>query len=147
MAKPHFVIHKIQAALELHSKQVSNKANILFVNVGQCIGAAIYLMWTVGLSGVGPALVGTLMARPKCSKYYSKYMVHCSENNKSLVQIENRSNHQVRPTVMSVDFRSLRVPPLVEDKRVYAIVAKSLLPYITSVSNVWNVIYAKLFVK
>ena len=32
-------------------------------------------------------------------------------------------------------------------KRVYAIVAKSLLPYITSVPNFWNVIYAKLFVK
>ena len=42
---------------------------------------------------------------------------------------------------------SLRVAPSVKDERVYAIVAKSLLPYITSISNFWNVIYAKLFCK
>ena len=43
---------------------------------------------------------------------------------------------------------SLRVSPSVKDGRVYAIlVAKSLLPYFTSVLNFWNVIYAKLFVK
>ena len=42
---------------------------------------------------------------------------------------------------------SLHVAPFVNDERVYAIVAKSLLSYITSVPNSWNVIYAKLFVK
>ena len=42
---------------------------------------------------------------------------------------------------------SLHVAPSVKDKRVYTIVAKSLLPHITSVPNYWNIIYAKLFVK
>ena len=45
---------------------------------------------------------------------------------------------------------SLCVAPSVNiraDKTVYAIVAKSLLPYITSVPNFWNIIYEKLFVK
>ena len=42
---------------------------------------------------------------------------------------------------------SLRVAPSVKDERVYAIVAKSLLSYITFVPNFWNAIYAKLFVK
>ena len=42
---------------------------------------------------------------------------------------------------------SLPVAPSIEDEKVYAIVAKSLLSYITSVPNFWNVIYAKLFVK
>ena len=42
---------------------------------------------------------------------------------------------------------SLRVTPSVKDERVYAIVAKSLLPYITYVPNFWNVIHVKLFVK
>ena len=42
---------------------------------------------------------------------------------------------------------SLRVAPSVKDERVYAIVAKNLLSYITSVPDFWNVIYAKLFVK
>ena len=44
-------------------------------------------------------------------------------------------------------WNSLRVAPSVKDERVYSIVAKSLLSYITSVPNFWNVIYAKLFVK
>ena len=42
---------------------------------------------------------------------------------------------------------SLRVAPSVKDERVFAIVAKTLLSYITSVPNFWNVIYANLFVK
>ena len=42
---------------------------------------------------------------------------------------------------------SLHVAPSVIDERVYTIVAKSLLSYITSVPNFWNVIYEKLFVK
>ena len=42
---------------------------------------------------------------------------------------------------------SLRVAPSVQDERVYAIVAESLLPYISSVPNFRKVIYAKLFVK
>ena len=44
-------------------------------------------------------------------------------------------------------YYSLRVAPSVKDERVYAIVAKSLLSYVTSVPNFWNVIFAKLFVK
>ena len=42
---------------------------------------------------------------------------------------------------------SLRVAPSVKDQTVYTIVAKSLLLYITSVPNFWNIIYAKLFIK
>ena len=45
------------------------------------------------------------------------------------------------------DERSLRVAPSFKDERVHAIVPKSLLSYITSVPNFWDVIYAKLFVK
>ena len=41
----------------------------------------------------------------------------------------------------------LSVAPSVKDERVYAMVAKSLLSYITSVPNFWNIIYAKIFVK
>ena len=42
---------------------------------------------------------------------------------------------------------SLRVALSVKDERVYAIVVISLLSYITSVPNFWNLIYEKLFVK
>ena len=44
----------------------------------------------------------------------------------------------------------LRVAPsdsIPTDERVHALTAKSLIPYITSVPNFWNVIHVKLFVK
>ena len=55
--------------------------------------------------------------------------------------LDMKTTDQIRVKV------NLRVAPSVKDERVYAIVAKSLFSYITSVPNFWNVIYAKLFVQ
>ena len=60
-----------------------------------------------------------------------------------------RHNVEIK-SVVSVEFSSLQVATSVSirtDEIVYAITAKSLLPYMTSALNFWDVIHAKLFAK